>query len=327
MKQRTTIQNWAEYLSVSAMLAVVLVLPIRMVTAGLHGLSRVAFLVSRKRRDAALENVERTIGLERRSPQAREIVRASFESMALNFVEPLLADRVMQRGKTIQDLVTVDGGEHLDAAFASGRPVLLCTGHFGSWEMMAVYLLHCYEPAWSLARDLNNPLLQRGLLARRMRHLRGNISKSEGGIKLARVMRRGEALGLLLDQNAGRKGVILPFLGLPSSHHVSAGTLGRLFNAIPLPIYMVRVPGKFRFHLTVEAPIEVDRSLPDEEMEIDVTRRLSQSLEVQVRKSPEQWLWIHDRWRHALRVLERDGEAVPATERSGVPAAQGTNGA
>jgi KDO2-lipid IV(A) lauroyltransferase len=327
LKQRTTIQNWLEYLSVSAMLAVVLVLPTRMVTSGLRGLSRFAFLVLRKRRDAALMNVERTLGHAKDSPEARRLVRASFQLMVLNFVEPLLADRAIRRGATIDDLVSVDGKEHLDAAFASDRPVLLCTGHFGSWEMMAVYLMHCYEPAWSLARDLNNPLLQRGLLARRMRHLRGNISKSEGGIKLARVMRRGEALGLLLDQNAGRKGVILPFLGLPSSHHTSAGTLGRLFGAISVPIYMVRVPGEFRFHLTVEAPIEVDRSLPDEEAEIDVTRRLSESLEEQVRKAPEQWLWIHDRWRHALRVLERDEQGETPTEHSGVPAAQGTNGA
>jgi KDO2-lipid IV(A) lauroyltransferase len=327
MSRRNALRNWTEYFAVSALMGTVMVLPTRVVTAGLVGLSRVAFWVLRSRRKAALRNVELTLGHAANGPEARAIIRSSFECMALNFVEPVLADRAMGRGARPEDLISVEGAEHLKAAFATGRPVLVCTGHHGAWEMISVYLARCYSPIWALARELDNPLLQSGLLARRLRFVRGSISKTGGAVKLAGVMRKGDGLGLLLDQNAGRKGVILPFLGVPASHHTTAGTLGRLFGAIPLPVYMLRVPGTLRFRMIVEPPIELDGSLSNDESELDVTRRLSQSLEAQVRAAPGQWLWIHDRWRHALRVIRRDGEDDPGSDHSGVPAAQGTNGA
>lgn len=308
-------------------MGLVMLLPTRLVMASLRALSHCAYRVMRSRREAALRSVENTLGHPAHGKQARKIVRSSFELMALNFFDPLLADRAMRNGKQIEEMVSIEGAEHLEAAFASSRPLLLCSGHYGAWEMIVVYLAHRYTPIWVSARDLDNPLLQRGLLARRSRCARGSIPKTGGAVKLNSVMRKGEALGLLLDQNAGRKGVILPFLGLPSSHHTSAGWLGRLFNATVLPVYMLRVPGEFRFHLIVEKPIKVNHSLPNDEAELDVTRRLSRSLEEMVRKHPDQWLWMHDRWRHALRVLRLEETAEPAAEHVSVSTVQGTNGA
>lgn len=327
---RGAIRNWGEYLLVLAVDGLAALLPARVFLGLMRGLSRGARFVVRRRTRAAAERISTCLGLKPDDPRTDAIVRGAFETLALNAVEPMVVERLLEKGRAPQTFLTsVEGREHLERAFGCGRAVLFCSGHIGSWELIPILLSRIYMPIWAMARPLGNPLLERYLSSRRLRCVRGTVSKDGGGLKVARIMRAGEPLGLLLDQNAGSGGVILDFLGLPSSHHTVAGVMAQRFGAMAVPIYMFREPQPLSYRLVVEAPIEADPALPAAEAELDVIVRLSRSMENQVRAHPEQWLWLHDRWRHALRVLARpaNGGESPRAEHTQVPVAQGTNGA
>ena len=324
---RNTLRNRLEWLAARLAFLPLAVLPAPILVLGMTALSRAAYWLGFRRRRHTVRLIEARLGLARGSPEARRVARGAFDTLLLNAIEPTLLERQLRRGRDIQEFVTVEGGEHLHAAQASGRGVLLVTAHFGAWEALAIVLHLLFRPVWVITRHLNNPLLERELVERRLKWVAGRLPKEGSGLRLARILLQGETAGLLLDQNAGQQGAILPFLGAPASQHTVAGTLARRVGAVVVPVYLVRLPGRLRFHMLVEPALQVDQTLPEEQAVLQVTRLLSESLERQVRARPDQWMWLHDRWRHAERVLRHTaGTADAAAGRTQVATAEGTNG-
>jgi KDO2-lipid IV(A) lauroyltransferase len=325
---RGAIRNWSEYLFVVGLRGLARLAPAAVLLGLARGLSRLSRRVLRGRYRRTAARIEFCLGLNPGDPRVDSVIKGAYETLALNAVEPMIVERLVDAGKTPQDFLSIEGREHLDRAFASGKGVLLCGGHFGAWELIPIFLSRLDLPIWAMARPLANPLLEQYLAARRLRCVRGTVPKEGGGLKLARLMRAGEPLGMLVDQNAGSKGVILEFLGLPSSHHTVPGVMAQRFGAVALPVYLIRESRPLHYHLVIEPPITADPQLPAAEAQLDVVRRLSRSLEARVRAQPEQWLWLHDRWRHALHVLGKAGRAgAPSqAEHTQVPVVQGTNG-
>lgn len=324
---RGALQNRAEWLAARVAMATLAALPGFVLRGGVTFLSWAAYGLAVRRRRHTLRLVRERLGLPDGSPEARRIVRGAFDTLLLNAIEPLLIERELARGRDIREFVTVEGGEHLVAAHAAGRGVIAVTGHFGSWEAFVIVMKLLFQPVWVVTRHVENPLLERDIVARRLRWVAGRLPKEGSALRMARVLRSGGTLGLLLDQNAGRQGLVLDFLGAPASHHTVAGVLAQRCGAAVVPVYLVREPGRLHFRMLVEPAIEAAPGLDEAAAVREVTGRLSASLERQVRAHPEQWLWLHDRWRHA-RVAGRRAEqdAAPAAGGTGVPVAQGTNG-
>jgi len=326
--ERSALRNRIEWMGLHAALAPLRVMPTRWLAPSMTALSRLGCALAVGRRRQAVQLVRDRLGLPER--EARRVVRASFETMLLNLVDSTILERRLQAGTPLAELVQVEGGEHLRAALASGRGVLLCTAHFGAWEALGLVMHGLFEPAWAVVRDLDNPLLEPVATGHRMRYTRGGISKDGGGLKLARALRAGQSVIALIDQNAGSSGVILDFLGAPSSHHMVAGHFAVRQGALALPVYLSRLPGKPAYRLVIEAPVEPTPGLDEAAAAVDVTRRISASLAARVRADPGQWLWLHDRWRHAQRELRRQARAAAgepvADGRTAVATAQGTNG-
>jgi len=323
---RGAIQNWTEYVVVLGFHGLARLTPARMLLGLARGVSRLSRRVMPARCRSTSLRIRTCLGLRPGDERVDAILSGAFKTLALNAVEPMVFERLLDAGRSPDEFVTVEGREHLDRAYASGKPLLLCSGHLGAWELMPLLVGRHYGPIWAMARPLANPLLEPYLAARRLRFVRGTVSKDGGGLKVARIMRAGEPLGLLLDQNAGSKGKILDFMGLPASHHTVAGIMAQRFGALAVPIYLLREGRTLRYRMIIEPPIAADPDLPAEDAQLDVVLRLSRSLEAQVRAHPEQWLWLHDRWRHALHVLGRKPPG-PARADTQVPVAQVTNGA
>jgi len=312
-RTRSALRNRLEWLAVAGGLSVLEALPAGAAMRVMSGLGRVGGALSRTRSAQAERCAETRLGV---APgRARRIVRESFRSLALNVVEPHLLERAL-RSEAFEERVDVEGAEHLDRVLAEDRGVLIATAHFGAWETLGVVLARRFKPIWAVARALDNPLLRQWMVDKRGRALAGTLDKSGGGLKLARLVKGGEIVALLLDQNAGRQGVILDFLGQPSLHHRVAGVMACRFGAAVLPTYLYRAEGELRLRLVIEPPVEPDPGLAAEEAEVDVVRRVSRSLERRVREQPEQWMWLHDRWRRAQSSLAKEArEAAMAATR------------
>jgi KDO2-lipid IV(A) lauroyltransferase len=208
---------------------------------------------------------------------------------------------------------------------AGGGPVILVTGHLGNWELLGYFLATLGFPSEVLARPLDNRLINDWLLGIRQRRGLRILTKWDASERMQQILDRGGALGFTADQDAGQKGVFVPFLGRLASAYKSIGLLA-LHHGCPVVCgYAHRVADggregrakpqaasgagpRYRVGLT-----DVIRPGDWAEMEDPlyyVTARYTRALEAAVRLKPEQYLWTYRRWKSRPRH-ERRGQAMP----------------
>jgi len=201
-----------------------------------------------------------------------------------------------QTRETIQPLIEIEGGEHVEAAIAAGRGILFATAHIGGWEMCGVTHGWNFVPMGAVYRPLDNPLLDRRLA--NVRRMSGNtlIDKRRALGRLLRRLRKGDGVAMLIDQNVQEKdGIFAQFFGRPASTTTSAALLALKTGCTLLGGWMLIGPDD-RYTMRYDAPIVVE-STGDRERDVArITQALNDMIERWVRSAPEQWLWIHRRW-------------------------------
>jgi KDO2-lipid IV(A) lauroyltransferase len=193
--------------------------------------------------------------------------------------------------------VTVEGIEHPRAALASGRGLFLLTAHLGSWEYSALATAGAGISTTVIARPLDNPILDS--LVRQFRERNGNavVYKTDAAREMFRVLKRGGSIGILTDQHARTAdAVVVPFFGRPASTTSIVARLADRTEALIVPVSCLRT-GPARYRLAFEPAIDVRCLPPEERQPIQLTARLNLEVERLVRRAPEQWLWLHNRWK------------------------------
>lgn len=198
----------------------------------------------------------------------------------------------------IESVVVYKGLENYLAAKAEGRGVILLTGHIGAWEL-SVYAHSIYgHPMSFLARRVDNPLVER--LAERNRTRYGNRSIDKRGSvrEVLRTLKEGGVVGILADLNATREeGVFCDFFGVPACTTAGVAALALRTGAVVLPGYIVWDEKAQVHRLCFEPPVETTSTGNQKEDIAANTERYTKVLEAIIRRYPEQWLWIHRRWR------------------------------
>jgi Kdo2-lipid IVA lauroyltransferase/acyltransferase len=227
------------------------------------------------------------------------IARRSIERFANALVDFLQTGRLSR--EDLLSRVSVEGEEHLRAARARGKGVFLLSAHFGSWEVGALVAGLLGEPIAPVARPLDNPLLEGELERLRRRFGNRPISKRQAAKELLRAMARNETVAILIDQNVlPREAVFVPFFGRPAATTSSLALFQLKTGAAVVPVFTwPESDGCYR--LGFERPI-----LPEEfgDVEVDreermrrATARYMEVTEAAIRRAPDAWLWIHDRWK------------------------------
>jgi KDO2-lipid IV(A) lauroyltransferase len=188
--------------------------------------------------------------------------------------------------------VEVEGWERVEALRAAGRQVLVVTGHCGNWELLAA-TINCRGLGMAVvARQLEDLRFDALLLALRERFGTRTIQRGRPGAarELLRAVRGGAALGLLIDQDTAVEGVWVPFFGRTAFTPSGAADLALRFGLAAVPAFIERRSDGS--HLArFEPPID----LPADP--VAATARMTERIEAQVRRRPEQWPWFHRRWR------------------------------
>lgn len=193
--------------------------------------------------------------------------------------------------------VEIVGLEHARAAAASGRGVFFSTPHLGNWEWAALVTGALGFPVTIVARPLDNPLLDARLTAMREKTGCRIVSRRDAARTLLKTLRSGGLVGILADQRARPPdGIVVPFFGRPALTTTSIARLAGKTGALFLPVVCLRIaPGRYR--LVYSEPVDVD-VLPGRERGVEkLTALVTALVEKQVRAAPEQWLWLHDRWK------------------------------
>lgn len=220
----------------------------------------------------------------------RRIGRASLRHHGTTLGEVLW---LLTRGAdAVRAKVETVGFEILDELRKEGRPAIVLTGHCGNWELLAAAINVRGTGMRVVARALDEAPLQDLLVGLRGRFGTHTIERGEAGAarELLRTLRSGGVLGMLIDQDTKVDGVWVPFFGHPAYTPVGAAKMALARNAAILPTFIERLPGG-RHRATMGAPLELP---PDE---VAATAWMTRAIEEQVRRRPEQWVWMHRRWR------------------------------
>ena len=259
-------------------------------------LGRLTWLLGRRDRRRALAHLALALpGLD--DAGRRAIAWGSCLHLGMNLTETLHLLGADCGG--VEGTVDVEGWETVAALRAAGRPVMILTGHCGNWELLAA-LTNCRGLGMAVVgRRLEETVLQDLLLAVRNRFGTETIERGEAGAarRLLGVFRDGGALGVLIDQDIRAESVFVPFFGRPAHTPVGPARIALRLGAAVVPTFIERRPdGR---HRAVFHPPLV---LPDDPL--GATAAMTAAIEEQVRRVPEQWVWMHRRWRR-----RPDGEA------------------
>jgi len=254
-------------------------------------LGDLGWAVLSRRRAVVLANLDLALGRELPAAERARLGRHSFEHLGMNAVEScVLFFRPV--ASSIARL-EVRGIEHLEKAAAAGRGMLLLTAHLGSWELLATSHVFGRWPVSVMVRPLDSPLLDRLVERFRLKCGVELIAKRRGLREALDALRRGRMVGLLLDQNASRReGVFVPFFGTPASTSRGLALISLRSGAPVLPTFIRRLPGG-RHVVEVEPPI----SPPADRDVVAYTAAFNRAIEAAIRRAPEQWFWVHRRWK------------------------------
>jgi KDO2-lipid IV(A) lauroyltransferase len=308
MTERPTLQHRVEYFVVRAVVALVRILPMRMVLGAGTLLGAAFYLFDGPHRRLAVGNLVASFPL-RSNAECRAIARDMFSHFG-RLLMVLLKFSTMSREQMLAH-VEFEGEERVAAAHHHKKGVLLFTGHFGFWEINALVHALAMQPIAVLARPLDNPLLHE--LLESVRCSTGNtVIYRRGALRrVLRALAENQAVAILIDQHIQTTdAVYVDFFNRPAATTSALAAIAMRTGAPVVPVFALPLPGG-RFRMVYEHPVDPPRGEGPEAVR-DFTQRCTDVLEMYVRRYPGLWLWMHRRWRDVEGRTADVGGMFPA---------------
>lgn len=249
----------------------------------------------------AVENI-RLVWPELDRSQARAIARGSLDNFGRTFIENFSTEEFLARAATTR--LTGAGLEALRAARAAGRPAILATGHFGNYEAPRAALCALGWQVGGIYRPMNNAFFNAHYVKTMTAFGGPVVPRGTAGTRaLMKAVRQGGFMVILFDQYM-REGVELPFLGRPSLTMTSPADIALKYDAVLVPFFGIRNPDGLTFTAQFDAPVPHGDPLA-------MTRALNDALTARIEAHPEQWLWVHRRWKVRRQRTRRTANTSP----------------
>lgn len=292
--------DYAVYIAIRCAVAILQALPVRLAFRCADGLAWIAYQVDRRHRTVATDNLRHAFP--EKSPQQIDgLVRGCYRHFLRLVVEIVLLPRKFRLGNW-RESGRLRGGPAIVRSLLADRPALIVTAHFGNWEL-AGYALGCFGfRTYAIARVLDNPHLEQ--FFKRFRQATGQtiIAKKDDFDRLEQVLRSGGKVATLADQDAGPRGVFVDFFGRPASAHKAVALMAIEFDAVMLVVGVPRTaapPEGFYYEITCEDVIDPRDYAGQPDAVKAITQRYHAALEQLIRRHPEQYFWLHRRWKTA----------------------------
>jgi Kdo2-lipid IVA lauroyltransferase/acyltransferase len=258
-------------------------------------LAQAVYLLYSRLRQVGMRNLELAFP-EKNVRERQMILRGEFTSLGRQLAEICQFPRYTR--ENVGQVVVYDGFDNYERAHNRGKGVLYLTAHLGAWELSAfTHSLHGH-PLHVVMRGMDNPYLDR--MVQRYRTMHGNsaVDKDNFVRGLLAAMKAGETVGILMDTNmTPPQGVFVDFFGIPACTASGLARIALRTDAAVVPGFTVwdRELGKYR--LRFEPALTLIRSGDDEADILANTAMFTKVIEEYVRRYPDQWLWVHRRWK------------------------------
>jgi Kdo2-lipid IVA lauroyltransferase/acyltransferase len=258
-------------------------------------LGRLVFAVDRKHRRIALQNLQLAFGAEKSEAERFSIARRVFENLFHLIFEVAWSHRL-----TVEELpkyFRLSGTEYFHRALDKGKGALCLTAHFGNWELLpiAAYLGHIHGRI--VYRPMDTPFLDRFFKESRSRYGGVMIPSHRGAMrKIYRELKRGFPVAMLMDQNVDwYEGVFVDFFNHRACTNTGMALLALKSGAPVVPAFVIRTPGGFHTAFGPELPL-IQTGDPTKDVELN-TAQYNKVIELYARRFPDQWFWVHQRWK------------------------------
>jgi len=291
---RKRIKNDSIYLVALFFVKVLRLLPRSAALSVMRRLGGWVFHLARKEREKTVRHLTWAFGKEKRPEEIMALARSVFRHFGAAVADavrvPLLSPDQLTR------LVRVQGEEHLSAALAAGRGAIILTAHFGNWELLASWISRRGYPLKVVGRSAYDPRLDRMIVAGRQQAGYTNIARGKATREIVRTLHQNQCLGLLIDQDTQVEGVFVDFFNRPAHTAIGPAVLSKKFGAAVIPSFIHLLPDdtyQIEFFPAIKwadgEGVSTDWTAP--------VQQCSNVIEDMIRRHPEQWVWMHERWK------------------------------
>ena len=246
-------------------------------------------------------------------PFRRALAKAMFKTLGRNVYEFLRLDGAM-RETLLERVARIEGMEHFEAAHRQGHGVIVITGHIGCWEVMPAHFSALGYRASVIARRMKVSRLNDRLVGLRRSYGVETIDRDDNPRRMFEPLRRGEILGVLIDQHTRVAGMWVPFFGRPAYTPTAVAKIALATQApiVPMGVFLGR-DGRHVIRVMPAVAVGSPGRTGREQAVREITEACSLAVENLIRIDPKQWVWFHHRWRE--EEVRLDGaEEVHAAE-------------
>lgn len=252
------------------------------------------FHLDYKHRNISLRNLNRAFGDEKTTLEKRKIARDVFRNLVRMLFEISWLSRL--EPKEVRKHIHIGGSYQLKAKLREGKGALILLAHAGNWELLPALVLLTNVPVKVLYRPLDFRPLDQFLRHIRSRFGASMVRSRRSARQVIRALSQGELVAILMDQNVDwYEGVFVDFFGHPAATNRGFAVLALKTGAPVFPMFMIRENDRFRVEVWPEIPL-IKTGDKFREIEIN-TQRYNEVIERFVRRYPEQWFWVHQRWK------------------------------
>lgn len=294
--KKLRVVQWIEYAAAMALALPFYLLPHSIAFRGGELIGELLYRVMNRRRAIGYKNLDIAFGNQLSKQEKQRILRANFRNLGKSLVEMIHFPKMSKR--YLQEKVNIVGQENYLAAMSKGKGMIYLTAHFGNWEISSHAQSAAGHPLNIVVRPLDNPYLDN--IVTTLRTLYGNtlLARGKGLKRMISALKNKEAVGILMDQNTMRsKGIFVDFFGKPACTVPVIAILALRYEVPVIPGFIVRT-GFDTHTLYLGSEIDIQRT-GDAQKDIEInTAHFNTIIEDFVRRYPDQWFWIHNRWKN-----------------------------